>query len=155
MKVPMLFVLVPAVFAVADAVLHESGLLAVTVMGLVIANANLPSYTEIYRFKEQATTLLLSGVFILLAANVRLGTLELLNWRSVLFILAVISLVRPLTVLISLLGTSIPMNERLLVAFTGPRGVVLLAISGLFAQRLVDEGVADGAVCSPWLSCWS
>ena len=149
MKVPMLFVLVLAVFAVADAVLHESGLLAVTVMGLVIANANLPSYTEIYRFKEQATTLLLSGVFILLAANVRLGTLELLNWRSVLFILAVILLVRPLTVLISLLGTSIPMNERLLVAFTGPRGVVLLAISGLFAQRLVDEGVADGAVLQP------
>lgn len=149
MKVPMLFVLVLAVFAVADAVLHESGLLAVTVMGLVIANANLPSYTEIYRFKEQATTLLLSGVFILLAANVRLDTLDLLNWRAALFILAVILLVRPLTVLISLLGTAIPMNERLLVAFTGPRGVVLLAISGLFAQRLVDEGVADGAVLQP------
>lgn len=149
MKVPMLFVLVLAVFALSDAVLHESGLLAVTVMGLVIANANLPSYTEIYRFKEQATTLLLSGVFILLAADVQLGTLDLLTWRSVLFILAVILLVRPLTVLISLLGTSIPMNERLLVAFTGPRGVVLLAISGLFAERLVAEGVADGAVLQP------
>ncbi|WBU58925.1 cation:proton antiporter [Paracoccus albus] len=149
MKVPLLFVLVLAVFAVSDAVLHESGLLAVTVMGLIIANANLPSYTEIYRFKEQATTLLLSGVFILLAANVQLETLDLLNWRSALFIFSVILLVRPLTVLLSLAGTSIPMNERLLVAFTGPRGVVLLAISGIFAQRLVAEGVADGAVLQP------
>lgn len=52
MKVPVLFVTVIVVFAGADLVLHESGLLAVTVMGLVIANADLPSYAEIYRFKE-------------------------------------------------------------------------------------------------------
>ncbi|MFD1795860.1 sodium:proton antiporter [Paracoccus aurantiacus] len=149
MKVPMLFVLVLAVFAVSDMVLHESGLLAVTVMGLIIANADLPSYTEIYRFKEQATTLLLSGVFILLASNVKLETMELLDFRSVLFILAVVLLVRPATVLLSLAFTSIPMNERLLVAFTGPRGVVLLAISGIFAEALVSEGVADGAVLQP------
>ncbi|WBU62853.1 cation:proton antiporter [Paracoccus aerodenitrificans] len=149
MKVPLLFVVVIFAFALSDMVLHESGLLAVTVMGLIIANADLPSYTEIYRFKEQATTLLLSGVFILLAASVNLEMLELLNWRSALFILAVILLVRPATVLTSLAGTPIPWKERLLVAFTGPRGVVLLAISGLFAERLVAEGVQDGAVLQP------
>ncbi|WBU57568.1 cation:proton antiporter domain-containing protein [Paracoccus sediminicola] len=149
MKVPLLFVVVIAAFAVSDMVLHESGLLAVTVMGLVIANADLPSYTEIYRFKEQATTLLLSGVFILLAAGVNLEMLSLLNWRSALFILAVILLVRPATVLASLSWTSIPWKERLLVAFTGPRGVVLLAISGIFAERLVAEGIEDGAVLQP------
>ena len=149
MKVPMLFVLVLAAFAVSDSVLHESGLLAVTVMGLIIANADLPSYTEIYRFKEQATTLLLSGVFILLGSNVKLSTLNLLDWRSGLFIAAVVLLVRPATVLISLAGSQIPMKERILVAFTGPRGVVLLAISGLFAERLVSEGVEDGAVLAP------
>ena len=149
MKVPMLFVLVLAAFALSDSVLHESGLLAVTVMGLIIANADLPSYTEIYRFKEQATTLLLSGVFILLGSNVKLSTLNLLDWRSGLFIAAVILLVRPATVLISLAGSQIPMKERILVAFTGPRGVVLLAISGLFAERLVSEGIEDGAVLAP------
>ncbi|SDE65968.1 NhaP-type Na+/H+ or K+/H+ antiporter [Paracoccus isoporae] len=149
MKVPLLFVLVLAAFAMANMVLHESGLLAVTVMGLIIANANLPSYAEIYRFKEQATTLLLSGVFILLAAGVNFEMLGLLNWRSALFIVAVILLVRPATVMASLAGTPIPWKERLLVAFTGPRGVVLLAISGIFAERLVAEGVSDGAVLQP------
>ncbi|MFV0411051.1 MAG: cation:proton antiporter [Paracoccus sp. (in: a-proteobacteria)] len=149
MKVPTLFVMVLAVFAIADSVLHESGLLAVTVMGLIIANANLPSYTEFYRFKEQATTLLLSGVFILLASDVTRQTLGLINWRMVLFIIAVIVLVRPATVLIALAGTPIPMKERVLVALTGPRGVVLLAISGLFAQRLVAAGVEDGAMLQP------
>ncbi|MFV0294138.1 MAG: cation:proton antiporter [Paracoccus sp. (in: a-proteobacteria)] len=149
MKVPMLFVLVLAAFALADMVLHESGLLAVTVMGVIIANADLPSYQEIYRFKEHATTLLLSGVFILLASDVKLDMLEFLSWRSILFIIAVVGLVRSLTVMGALAGTAVPMNERLLVAFTGPRGVVLLAISGLFGERLVVSGVADGAVLQP------
>ena len=47
MKVPGLFALLLGVFAVSDAVLHESGLLAVTIMGIVIANSNLPSYDEL------------------------------------------------------------------------------------------------------------
>lgn len=149
MKVPVLFVSVIGVFALANAQLHESGLLAVTVMGLVIANADLPSYTELYRFKEHATILLVSGVFILLAAGVEFGALAQLSWRSGLLVAALILIVRPATVLLSLIGTNLPMNERLLVAFTGPRGVVLMAVSGIFAQRLAAEGVPDGAAIAP------
>ena len=77
---------------------------------------------------------------ILLAANVQLETLDLLNWRSALFIFSVILLVRPLTVLLSLAGTSIPMNERLLVAFTGPRGVVLRRSRGSGPWRQACTG---------------
>lgn len=149
MKVPVLFVAVIATFALADTVLHESGLLAVTVMGLLIANANLPSYTELYRFKEHATILLVSGVFIILAAGVDFGLLAQLNWRAFVLIAAIILIVRPATVLISLIGTNLPMRERLLVAFTGPRGVVLVAVSGIFAERLVAQGVPDGALVAP------
>ncbi len=69
MKVPVLFAVLLAVFALSDLVLHESGLLAVTIMGIVIANADLPSYEELRRFKEHATVLLVSGVFVLLAAS--------------------------------------------------------------------------------------
>ena len=148
-KVPLLFVSVVAVFAGADALLHESGLLAVTVMGLVIANADLPSYTELHRFKEQVTVLLVSGVFIVLAAGVTLEALSSLTWRAALFIALVILVVRPATVLLSLLGTALPMRERLLIALTGPRGVVLVAVAGIFADRLVGEGIADGAQIAP------
>ena len=79
MKVPVLFASVLAVFASLGHVLHESGLLAVTLMGLWIANAELPSYVELRRFKEQATVLLVSGVFILLAANMSRETLASLT----------------------------------------------------------------------------
>jgi NhaP-type Na+/H+ or K+/H+ antiporter len=149
MKVPVLFAVLLGVFALSDYVLHESGLLAVTVMGIWIANADLPSYTELRRFKEHATILLVSGVFILLAANMDFETLSLLDWRAGLFVLAVILLVRPVTVLLSLAGTSLPMKERLLVGLTAPRGVVLVAVAGLFGERLVAEGIENAALLTP------
>lgn len=149
MKVPLLFTAVLLAFAVSDMVLHESGLLAVTVMGLVIANADLPSFEELRRFKEQATVLLVSGLFILLSASLDFAVFGQLTWRAVLFLVMVVLLARPLTVLMSLVGSNIPRNERLLVAFTGPRGVVLVAVAGLFGERLVAAGVADGALVGP------
>ena len=136
MKVPVLVIVIIAIFAGSNAVLHDSGLLAVTVMGIWMANADLPSYQEIRRFKEHATVLLVSGVFILLAASVDLSQLAALDLWAVLFVACVILLVRPTTVLVSLFGSSIPWSERLLVAFTGPRGVVLVAVAGLFGVRL-------------------
>lgn len=145
MKVPVLFVAVLAVFALADRLLHESGLLAVTVMGLVIANADLPSYHELRRFKEQATVLLVSGVFILLAAGLDVATVMTLDWHAVLFVLAVVFIARPVTVLLALAFSPVPWRERILVALTGPRGVVLVAVAGLFGERLIGIGVADGA----------
>jgi NhaP-type Na+/H+ or K+/H+ antiporter len=149
MKVPILFASVITVFAVSDTVTHESGLLAVTIMGLVVANANLPSYEEIRRFKEYATILLVSGVFILLAAQMDLTAMASLDWRALLGVILVVLVARPFTVFVSLAGTTVPMRERLLVALTGPRGVVLVAISGLFGERLVSIGVEDGARIPP------
>ncbi|SFR12140.1 cation:proton antiporter [Poseidonocella sedimentorum] len=149
MKVPVLFTAVIAGFALSDMVLHESGLLAVTVAGIVIANAGLPSYTELRRFKEHATVLLVSGLFILLAASLDVAELGQLTWRAVLFLALIILIARPITVLAALLGTDIPWRERLLVGFTGPRGVVLVAVAGLFGERMAAVGIADGGLVGP------
>ncbi|NVK47567.1 MAG: sodium:proton antiporter [Rhodobacteraceae bacterium] len=149
MKVPVLFATLLATFAFPNMMLHESGLLAVTVMGLIIANADLPSFEELRRFKEHATILLVSGVFILLASSMDFASLGQLTWRAGLFVALVIFVARPLTVLISLIGTGLPRNEKLLIALTGPRGVVLVAVAGLFGERLAANGVTDGAVVGP------
>eukprot|EP00903_Cladosiphon_okamuranus_P020496 g18815.t1 len=149
MKVPVLFTLLLAVFAGCDWVLHESGLLAVTVMGIVIANSHLPSFEELRRFKEHATVLLVSGVFIILAAGLDLSELSALNWRAAAFVAAIMLVARPITVFVSLINSGLPWKERVLVAFTGPRGVVLVAVAGLFGERLVSLGVADGALVGP------
>lgn len=149
MKVPVLFASVLGAFALADGVLHESGLLAVTIMGIWIANAELPSYAEMRRFKEHATILLVSGVFILLAAGMNLDALSVLDWRAGLFVVVLILLARPVAVLLALALTGVPWRERLLVALTGPRGVVLVAVAGLFGERLVALGLADAALIPP------
>lgn len=148
MKVPVLFVSVLAAFAASDSLLHESGLLAVTIMGVWIANAHLPSYAEMHRFKEHATILLVSGVFILLAANMTRETLMAMNWQTLATVVAVILIARPVTVLVSLAFSNVPWSERMLVALTGPRGVVLVAVAGLFGDRLVQAGIEDAAQIS-------
>ena len=145
MKVPVLFAGVLIVFALADHVLHESGLLAVTVMGLVIANSQLPSFEELRRFKEHATVLLVSGVFILLAAGLDPADLAALDWRAAAFVASVILVARPLTVLVALAFSTVPWRERALIALTGPRGVVLVAVAGLFGERLAALGLGAGA----------
>lgn len=149
MKVPVLFALLLGTFALADTMLHESGLLAVTIMGIWIANADLPSYAEMRRFKEHATILLVSGVFILLAASMNLDTLSVLTWRAGLFVVVIIVLARPVSVLLALAFTKVPWKERLLIAFTGPRGVVLVAVAGLFGERITALGIEDGAIIAP------
>ncbi|WP_265499212.1 cation:proton antiporter [Paracoccus beibuensis] len=149
MKVPVLFVSVVAVFAVTDSVLHETGLLAVTIMGMMLANAKLSSYVELHRFKEHATILLVSGVFVLMAASLDFATLGQLTWRAALFVLFTVALARPLQVMLPLIGTQLPMKERWLIALTGPRGVVMVAVSGLFGAKLVDAGIEDGATLAP------
>ena len=149
MKVPVLVIVIVGIFAASNLVLHDSGLLAVTVMGIWMANADLPSYQEIRRFKEHATVLLVSGVFIILAASVDLDQLMDLDLSALLFVASIVLLVRPLTVLTSLLGSTILWRERVLVAFTGPRGGVLVAVAGLFGVRLTEVGIADADQIAP------
>lgn len=149
MKVPVLFGIVLGVYAATDGVLHESGLLAVTAMGLVIANSDLPSFTELRRFKEHATVILVSGVFIMLAAALEREMILSLDWNMLVAVFLVVFIVRPLAVLSALIGTDLPWQERAIVAWIGPRGVVAVAVSGLFGARLSELGIADGAVLTP------
>ena len=71
------------VFVESDIFAHESGLLAVVVMGMVLGNMNLPNLKELLYFKESLSVLLISILFILLAANINISDLELLlNWET-------------------------------------------------------------------------
>ena len=72
-----------------------------------------------------------------------------LDWRALAFVLAIVFVARPLAVMLSLIGTGLPMPEKAMIAWIGPRGVVAVAVSGLFGARLVEKGVADGAMLAP------
>ena len=149
MKVPVLFGTLLAVYACTDSLLHESGLLAVTVMGVVLANADLPSFDELRRFKEHVTVILVSGVFILLAASLKWEVLAQIDWRAAVFIALIVLVARPITVAVSLAGTGMSWQEKAMVAWIAPRGIVAVAVAGLFGQRLAEKGIADGALLTP------
>jgi NhaP-type Na+/H+ or K+/H+ antiporter len=144
LKAPVLLVAVIGTFVLSNMVKGETGLLAVTVMGVALGNMGLSSFRDLQPFKENITVLLVSGVFVLLSANLDLAVLERFEWRFLAFVAALLFLVRPATVLLSLAFSPIPWRERVLVAWIAPRGIVAVAMSGLFALRLSDLGYSDG-----------
>ena len=146
LKAPVLLVAVIGVFVLSNAIQQETGLLAVTVMGVALANMRLDSLRDIQPFKENVTVLLISGVFVILSASLDFEALRQFEWRFLAFLLVLMFLVRPATVLISLAFTKVPWNERLLVAWIAPRGIVAVAISGLFALQLDRLGYSDGSI---------
>ncbi|MDP8993982.1 MAG: cation:proton antiporter, partial [Pseudomonadota bacterium] len=149
LKAPVLLVIVIAGFVLADTIQHETGLVTVTIMGVVIANRQMYSFGALRRFKEDLGVLLVSGVFILLPATLDWETIRAFEARFVIFLVLLLFVVRPVTVLFSLLFSRVPWRERLFVAWIGPRGVVAVAVTGLFAIRLAEMGVADAQALVP------
>ncbi|MEL6966382.1 MAG: sodium:proton antiporter [Pseudomonadota bacterium] len=145
LKSPVLLASVLGAFAVSDLILEESGLLTVTVMGITLANTKMASLTELKRFKETVTILLVSGLFILLTASLDMATILSLGWPAVIFVFLVLFVARPLAIFIATVGAGLTWQERLLTAWIAPRGIVAVAVSGLFGSTLVDMGVEDGA----------
>lgn len=146
LKAPVLLVAVIGVFVGSNLIQQETGLITVTVMGVALANMRLDSLRDIHPFKENVTVLLISGVFVLLSASLDFEVLRHFEWRFLAFLAALLFLVRPATVLLSLAFTKVPWNERLLLAWIAPRGIVAVAISGLFALRLDKLGYSDGSI---------
>jgi len=130
------------VFVLADLVQHESGLLAVTLMGVALANQHEVAVEHIVEFKENLRVLLISGLFILLAARVPLRELIDVDLRSLAFVALLIFVVRPLTVFLATFRTELTLAERAFVAWMAPRGIVAAAVSSVFALHLMESGVA-------------
>jgi len=149
LKAPFLLIAVIGGFVLADFIMHETGLITVTVMGIVLANRHIYSSQALHRFKEDLSVLLISGVFVILSATLDWETVELFQARFVIFLLLLLFVVRPLSVIISLMFSKISWPERLFIAWIAPRGIVAVAITGLFAIRLIDHGMAGAEALVP------
>lgn len=137
------------VFAGSNALAHEAGLLAVTVMGMVLANLPQIRIGEILHFKENLTIVLISGLFILLAARLNLLEIVDLGSASILLVVIIQFVARPLTVLASTIGSPLSWRERLLLSWIAPRGIVAAAIAALFAFKLTEYDFAGAKELVP------
>lgn len=137
------------IFAVSNLLATESGLLAVTVMGIWMTNSKAIDLDDILDFKESLSILLVSMLFILLAARLNLSEFIDLGWPAVGIFLVIQLLVRPLCVHLCALGSKLSMAERNLLSWIAPRGIVAAAISALFAIKLESIGYPKAAEMVP------
>ena len=149
LKGPVVLTALLLAYTLANMILDEGGLIAVTVLGATLANAKISSLEDIRHVKEYLSVIMVSLLFILLTATLSWQDITGITWRDGLFLLLLILVVRPVSVWLSTLGTSLSTKERTLISFVAPRGVVLVAICGLFGPLLVEAGYPDGARLIP------
>ncbi|MCR9226348.1 MAG: cation:proton antiporter [Flavobacteriaceae bacterium] len=138
------------VYVESDLFAHESGLLAVVVMGMVMGNMNLPNLKELLYFKESLSVLLISILFILLAANINISDLELIyNWNTVALFAVIVFIIRPIGVFLSAQGSNLKFNEKLFIGWVGPRGIVAAGIASLFGSKLMLRGEPGAEYITP------
>src|SRR5690606_38555081 len=136
-------------FVISNEVMHESGLVAVMVCGMVLTNRRGVNTDDILHFKENLSVILISGLFIVLAARIEMHQIAALGAASLLLVGAVQFVARPLAVLASTFGSNLNWRERALLSWIGPRGIVAAAVSALFAERLEAQGIAGAQALVP------
>lgn len=144
LKAPLLLVLVLFVYSASNMVQHEAGLLSVTAMGLVLGNMNLVDREDLMRFKENLTVILLSVLFIVIPSQLDRQLAYLIDLRMLFFVLAVLLVVRPLTIMLATIGAPMRIADRKLLSWIAPRGIVAAATAGIFGPALVAAGYPDG-----------
>jgi len=149
LKAPVVLAWVLAIYVLSNSMAAETGLLAVTALGMTMANTKFASMVEMRRFKESIAIILVSGVFVVLTATLTPEVFKTLNWNILIFVLAMMIFVRPVAVMLSTLFSGLSWRESLLVSLIAPRGIVAVAVAGLFAAELVAIGRADGALFVP------
>ncbi len=133
----------------ANLLQSEAGLLAVTVMGIALANQKYADIKHIVEFKENLRVLLISSLFILLAARLQPRDLTDIAAGGALFVAVLVLVGRPLIAFISTIRSGMPRNERLFLAWMAPRGIVAAAVSSVFALRLQELGYANAELLVP------
>ncbi|WHX25938.1 cation:proton antiporter [Virgibacillus halodenitrificans] len=147
LKSPAVVIVVILCFTGADEIMHETGLLSVTAMGITLANMGISSISDMRHFKENISILLISTIFIMLTASLQVETLlQIFSPRIIGYVLLMMFIVRPLSIFLSTIGTGMSFNEKVLVGWIAPRGIVALTVSGYFASILQSAGYEDAEI---------
>ncbi|MEM1333590.1 MAG: cation:proton antiporter, partial [Actinomycetota bacterium] len=143
LAVPVTFAFVVGSFVAANELQEEAGLLAVTVIGVYLARRDSSTIRQVLEFNESLRTLLISALFILLAARIEADALQDVALPSILFLGLLVFVARPAAVAVCTIRTGLSWRERVFLSSMAPRGIVAAAVSAIFALRLEEEGVAD------------
>lgn len=131
--------LVILIFSISELIMKESGLLAVTVMGIILANLKIEDIKLILTFKEDISMILISVLFLLLSSRIELEELSQLGTNSIILFFVVILIVRPIGIFLSTIRSELNLREKLFISWIGPKGIVAAAVASLFSLELTME----------------
>jgi NhaP-type Na+/H+ or K+/H+ antiporter len=146
---PVALALVVVGFVISNEVQEEAGLLTVTVMGIWLARRESAAVRQLLEFNESLRTLLISALFILLAARIETDQLQDVIVPSLVFLALLVFVARPLSVIVSTVRTALSWRERAFLMTMAPRGIVAAAVSAIFALRLEERGVRGADLIVP------
>jgi NhaP-type Na+/H+ or K+/H+ antiporter len=149
LKIPSILSFILLVYILLENAQDGSGLLAVAMLGMYFANNDLLVMAELRRFKESISIFSVSIVFLLLTASIKFELLKNLGLRHILFILAVVFLTRLIAVYISTIGSKMSFQEKTLVGWFGPRGIVAASMAGILGLKLIEKGYPDADLILP------
>ncbi len=145
----MLLSLVLTIYVLSNVVMPESGLVAVTVFGVVLANMGVAGLGDLTRIKEALVILIVSALFIVLASDLDAEVLARLSLPLLAVTAAVVFLVRPAAIMLATIGSGMTLQERILVSWIGPRGIVAAAVAGLASIKLSAEAYPSSELLQP------
>src|SRR5699024_5272219 len=149
LKSPIILSFVLLCFAIGEVVMDETGMLAVTVMGLTIGVSKkyVSAIGNVGHFVENISVMLTSTIFILLTSSLTRDVIsQVFTWPFIGYVLVMLFLVRPLSIWISTIKTELSIAEKTLISWIAPRGVVALTVSGYFASILLEDGYQDAGL---------
>ena len=149
LKSPAILALVLAVYVLGTSIMEGAGLMAATIFGMALTNMRIPGLAELTRIKESMVVLLVSLLFILLSADLHREVLGRLSWSLLSLTCAVIFIVRPLSIYLATIGSSLSWKERFFVGWIAPRGIVAAAVAGVAGIRLSENGVEGADLVMP------
>ena len=109
-------------FAAANAIVDESGLLAVTIMGIAIGSQRRREVRLLLDFNETVRVLLIASLFVVLGARITTAEIEAIRWQTFVFVAGLILVVRPLVIAICTIGSALDWRARVFAAWMAPTG---------------------------------
>jgi NhaP-type Na+/H+ or K+/H+ antiporter len=146
--VAALMVVVGALVA-ADLIREDSGFLAATVMGIVLANQTQLDLSKVLEFQGAVVGLMIAILFVLISASVEPSQVWRLLPGGLALVAVMVLVLRPLAVALCTWRSKLSGAERAFMAWLAPRGIVAAATASAFGLQLTQAGVAGAEEILP------
>jgi NhaP-type Na+/H+ or K+/H+ antiporter len=139
--VPVVIMMVAAALVGADLIRDDSGFVATTLMGMVLANQLEIDVSLMLEFHGTLVQLLIGVLFVLIAASVSPSDVDAVLPQALALVALMVLVIRPLAVALATARSDLTWRERAFMGWMAPRGIVAGATASAFGLSLAQLGL--------------